>query len=168
MSTENGGLLDRPDGGELLRILGFVLLVNVVGAVPAVLGGPDTAWFQSLEKPWFYPPGWAFGVVWTLLFTLMGIALYRVWSAGIGDRTVKVAVGTFALQMAFNVAWTPAFFTFQRPDLGLAIIVVLWVLVVATVRAFDRVDRTAAALLVPYLAWVSFAAVLNYAIWALN
>lgn len=157
-----------PDGGELLRVLGFVVLVNVVGATPAALGGPNSAWFQSLEKPWFYPPGWAFGVAWTLLFTLMGVALYRVWREGTANRAVTVALGAFALQMAFNVAWTPAFFTLQRPGLALGIIAVLWLLVAGTIAAFDRVDRPAAALLVPYLAWVSFATVLNYAIWSLN
>ena len=171
MSASTDGLLgrfDRPGRGELLRVFGFVILVNVVGALPAALGGPDSAWFQSLEKPWFYPPGWAFGVVWTLLFTLLGIALYRVWATGFERRPVKVAVGAFALQMAFNVAWTPTFFTLQRPGLALGVIVGLWVLVVGTILAFDRVDRTAAALLVPYLAWISFAAVLNYALWAMN
>ncbi|MFD1646735.1 TspO/MBR family protein [Haloarchaeobius litoreus] len=157
-----------PDGGDLLRLVGFVVLVNVVGATPAVLGGPDSAWFQALEKPWFYPPGWAFGVAWTILFTLMGVALYRVWREGTERRAVRLAIGAFALQMVFNVAWTPTFFTLQRPGLALGVIAVLWVLVAGTIAAFDRVDRPAAALLVPYLAWVSFATVLNYALWSLN
>ncbi|WP_440990347.1 TspO/MBR family protein [Haloarchaeobius baliensis] len=170
MSSANDGVATSrlPDGGELLRILGFVVLVNVVGATPAALGGPNSAWFQALEKPSFYPPGWAFGVAWTILFTLMGVALYRVWREGTEHRAVRVALGAFALQMLFNVAWTPTFFTLQRPGLALGIIAVLWVLVVGTIAAFDRVDRPAAALLVPYLAWVSFATVLNYAIWSLN
>jgi len=171
MSSANDGAATtswRPDGDELLRVLGFVVLVNVVGATPAVLGGPDSAWFEALEKPWFYPPGWAFGVAWTILFTLMGVALYRVWRGGTENRAVRVAIGAFALQMVFNVVWTPAFFTLQRPGLALGIIAVLWVLVAGTIAAFDRVDRPAAALLVPYRAWVSFATVLNYAIWSLN
>lgn len=168
-TTDGTGLGSRlPDGGELLRILGFVVLVNAVGGAPAVLSGPDSAWFRALEKPWFYPPSWAFGVVWTLLFTLLGVACYRVWRAGTDDRQVRLALGAFALQMLFNVAWTPAFFSLQRPGLALGVIAVLWLLVVGTIVAFDRVDRPAAALLVPYLAWVSFATVLNYAIWSLN
>ena len=142
-----------------MRVLGFVLLVNVVGSVPAVVGGPDSAWFQALEKPWLYPPPFVFGVVWTILFTLMGIALWLVWRSDADAR--RVALGLFALQMVFNVAWTPAFFTFQSPTVALGIIVALWMLVVATILAFDRVDRRAAALLIPYIAWVTFAIVLN-------
>ncbi|WP_435360108.1 TspO/MBR family protein [Haloarchaeobius sp. DFWS5] len=171
MSTERSGLLDgigRSDWRDLLRLVGFVLLVNLVGGAAAVIGGPGSDWFASLEKPWFYPPGWLFGVVWTLLFTLMGIALYMVWEAGWDQRTVRVAVAAFALQMMFNVAWTPAFFGLENPGLGLAVILTLWPLVVVTIWAFDRVDRTAALLLVPYLCWVTFAAVLNGAIWWLN
>ncbi|WP_439028185.1 TspO/MBR family protein [Haloarchaeobius sp. DT45] len=159
--------IDLPSRDELLRIVGFVLLVNLVGGAAAVIGGPGSEWFVSLEKPWFYPPSWAFGVVWTLLFSVLGIALYRVWRAD-ETRERRVALGAFVLQMAFNVAWTPAFFGAQDPGLGLAVIGVLWVLVVATIWAFQRVDRTAAALLVPYLLWVSFATVLNYDIWRLN
>ncbi|MCL7418692.1 MAG: tryptophan-rich sensory protein, partial [Halalkalicoccus sp.] len=115
-----------------------------------------------------YPPGAAFGIVWTLLFTLMGIAAYLVYRQGFEHRAVKVALGVFALQMVVNVAWSPAFFAAQELLLALGIILVLWLLIVATIAAFSRVDRRAAALLVPYLAWVSFAAVLNYSIWALN
>jgi tryptophan-rich sensory protein len=79
-----------------------------------------------------------------------------------------VALGLFALQMVVNVAWSPTFFALQAPFLALLVVLVLWVLVVATIAAFDRVDRRAALLLVPYLAWVSFAAVLNYSLWQLN
>ncbi|WP_435365413.1 TspO/MBR family protein [Haloarchaeobius sp. DYHT-AS-18] len=164
-STRPG--IDLPPRDELLRILGFVVLVNLVGGAAAVIGGPGSEWFTTLEKPWFYPPSWAFGVVWTLLFTLLGIALYRVWRADESrDRTI--ALGAFVLQMVFNVAWTPAFFGLESPGIALGVIAALWVLVVGTIWAFRRVDRTAAALLVPYLLWVSFATVLNYDIWRLN
>ena len=155
-----------PDGDSILAALGFVLLVNVVGGVPGVLSSPDSAWFRALEKPAFYPPEIAFPVVWTALFTLMGVALWLVWRADASGR--RLALGLFALQMVFNVAWTPAFFTLENPLLGLVVIVALWVLVVATIVAFDRVDRRAATLLVPYLVWVTFAAVLNFELWRLN
>jgi len=164
-ATDPGAGVDR-DG--LARALGFVVGVNVVGAAPALLSGPDTEWFQGLAKPAIYPPGWAFGVVWTLLFTLLGVAAYLVWRRGTDDRAVRVALGLFAVQMAVNVAWTPAFFGLQAPLLSLAIIAALAVLVVATIAAFDRVDRRAALLLVPYLGWVVCATHLNYEIWRLN
>lgn len=157
--------LDRSD---IPTVVASVLLVNVVGAAPALLSGPNSPWFQQLTKPTIYPPSWAFGVVWTALFTLLGIALALVWLAGTDRRPVRIALGLFALQMAFNVAWTPAFFALENLLGGLVAIVALWPLVVATIAAFAAVDRRAGALLVPYLLWVTFAAVLNYQFWALN
>jgi len=166
--TESAGRLDGLDRSTALRALGFVVGVNLVGALPTVVAGPNTEWFRELTKPALYPPSWAFGVAWTLLFTLLGIALFLVWRAGTDDRRVRVAIGLFAVQMAFNVAWTPVFFGLEalRPALG--VIAILAVLIVATIVAFDRVDRRAAALLVPYLAWVLFATYLNYQFWRLN
>jgi tryptophan-rich sensory protein len=140
-----------------------VLAVNALGASPAVFVGSDTSWF---DRPWFFPPTVVFPLVWTALFTLLGIALYLVARRGLDRRAVRVAVAVFAVQFALNLAWTPAFFGLQRPGLGLVVIGALWVAIVGTIAAFDRVDRRAALLLVPYLAWVSFAGVLNYAIYA--
>ena len=147
---------------EALVALGMIVGVNALGASPALLFGSDTAW---IERPWFYPPEILFPVVWTALFTLMGVALFLVWRRRPG-RDVRIAFGVFAGQFALNLAWTPAFFALQRPDLGLVVIVALWVAIVATIAAFTRVDRRAAGVLLPYLAWVSFATVLNYAIFA--
>jgi tryptophan-rich sensory protein len=153
--------VDRP-GREALFAVALVVAVNALGAAPSLFVGADTSWF---DRPWFFPPTIAFPVVWTLLFTLMGVALYLVWRAEADARDTRLALGAFAAQFALNLAWTPAFFGLQRPGLGLVIIVLLWVAIVGTIVAFDRVDRRAALLLMPYLAWVSFAAVLNYAIW---
>ncbi|NKE34643.1 tryptophan-rich sensory protein [Natronococcus sp. JC468] len=155
-----------PEPRSILTAVGFVVLVNAVGSAPALISSSDTAWFRALEKPWFYPPGIAFSIVWTLLFTLLGVALWLVWrSEGDGQR---LALGLFVVQMAVNVSWTPAFFSLEQLLVAFGIIVLLWALVVATVVAFRRVDRRAAALLVPYLAWITFAAVLNFEIWRLN
>lgn len=147
---------------KVLVALGFIFGVNALGATPAVFAGSDTDW---IDKPWFYPPEILFPVVWTLLFTLLGISLFLIWQQGIQRRDVKRAFAVFGLQFALNLIWTPAFFGLQRPDLGLLVIALLWIAIVATIVAFDRVSRLAAALLVPYLAWVSFALALNYAIW---
>ncbi|SEQ80305.1 TspO/MBR family protein [Natrinema salaciae] len=155
-----------PDAGSILTALGFVLLVNLVGALPSVFFSPDTPWFRSLEKPWLYPPTIAFPVVWTLLFSLLGVALWLVWRSDADGR--RLALGLFVGQMSLNVAWTPAFFGLEAPLVALGIILALWAFVAGTVVAFRRVDRRAAALLVPYLAWVTFAAVLNYELWRLN
>ena len=159
MSSRVGGLTRK----EIAVAIAAVVGVNAVGATPAALFGADTDW---IDRPWFFPPEIAFPVVWTLLFTLMGVALFLVWREGTSRQTVTTAVAVFAVQLALNVAWTPVFFGLQRPDLGLIVIGALWVAIVATIAAFDRISRTAAGLLVPYLAWVSFAFVLNFAIYA--
>jgi len=155
--------LDRSD---LPGLGAAVVLVNVVGSAPAALGGPGTAWFESLTKPAIYPPPWLFGVVWPVLFTLLGVAVYLVWRADYPGR--RLGLGLFVAQMAFNVAWTPVFFRAQ--DLGLALVVIggLLLLAVPTAVAFYRVDRGAGLLVGPYLLWVAFAAVLNYRFLVLN
>ncbi|WP_323172401.1 TspO/MBR family protein [Natrialba sp. PRR66] len=151
-----------------LVALGLVLGVNALGASPAVFVDSDTGW---IDRPWFYPPEIAFPIVWTLLFTLMGLALFLVWrrtrELGSGRRRdLGLALGAFAVQFALNLAWTPVFFGLRRPDIGLVVIGALWIAVVGTIVAFARLDRLAAGLLVPYLGWVSFAFTLNYAIYA--
>ena len=151
---------------DLPGLLAAVVLVNVVGSAPAALGGPGSSWFQSLAKPAIYPPPWLFGVVWPLLFTLLGVALYLVWRADHPGR--RLALGLFVAQMVFNVAWTPVFFRAQNLALALGVIGALLLLAVPTAVAFGRVERTAGLLVVPYLLWVTFAAVLNYRFLALN
>ena len=155
--------LDRSD---LPGLGAAVIVVNVVGSAPAALGGPGSAWFQSLLKPAIYPPPWTFGVVWPLLFTLLGVALYLVWREDHPSR--RLALGLFVTQMAFNVAWTPVFFRAQDLALALGVIGALLLLAVPTAVAFGRIERAAGLLVVPYLLWVAFAAVLNYRFLAIN
>lgn len=153
--------------GSRVGLLVLVVAVNALGAAPALLAGPDTAWFAALDKPAIYPPPVVFGVVWTALFTLLAVALWLVIRSGRG-RPRRVAVAAFLAQFAVNLAWTPTFFGLQQLLAGLAVIAVLFALVLLTAAAFARVDRRSALLLVPYLAWVAFAAVLNYRFWVLN
>jgi Tryptophan-rich sensory protein (mitochondrial benzodiazepine receptor homolog) len=103
---QSTGRLDRRD---LLGALVAAILVNLVGASGVVFTDPNSQWFQSLTLPWFYPPPWAFGVVWTLLFTLIGVAAYLIYRQGIERLPVRLALGLFGLQMIVNVAWSPAF-----------------------------------------------------------
>ncbi|WP_254271423.1 TspO/MBR family protein [Haloarcula marina] len=152
---------------DIPGVVAAIVLVNVVGGAPAALGGPDSAWFQSLVKPGIYPPSWLFGVVWTTLFTLIGVALYIVWdSERTGTR--RLALALFVGQMVLNVAWTPIFFQARNLTLALGVILALFALLVPTTGAFARVDRRAGLLLVPYLLWVAFAALLNYRFLVLN
>lgn len=148
---------------DWLLAIAVILGANILGSLPAFFVGSDTDW---IDKPWFYPPEILFPIVWTLLFSLIGLGLFLIWRQGIRRRDVQIATLAFVIQFAINIAWTPVFFGLQRPDLGLIVIAVLWVAIVATIVAFERVNRFAAILLVPYLAWVSFAIVLNYAIYA--
>jgi len=161
-----------PDRRDTLLIAGAAVAVNLIGAVGVPFTTTRGAWFASLELPGFYPPGRAFGVVWPILYALCGAAAALVYLAGrdgaASSGRVRTALALFGIQLVVNVAWSPAFWGLERADLGLAVLAVLLPLVVATVRTFDRVDRRAAALLLPYLAWVCFATALNYSIWALN
>jgi benzodiazapine receptor len=151
------------------RIAGLVVAVGLCLAVGA-LGGWITAisvktWYPLLNKPGFTPPDWLFGPVWTVLYVLMGIAAWRVWRAGARTRE---ALALFALQLALNLAWSVVFFGLHRIGMAVGVIVLLEAAILVTVAAFRRIDRLAAALLVPYALWVGFAAVLNIAVWRLN
>ncbi|SEW17915.1 TspO/MBR family protein [Halobacterium jilantaiense] len=145
-----------------------VLVCEAVGASPALVTATGSGtWYDSLAQPAFAPPNWVFGPVWTALFAALGVAAYLVLRDGEG-RQRTVAFGLFVAQYVLNVAWTLVFFGDQNITGGLAVITGLWLLIVATLAAFVRVRRAAGYLLVPYLAWVSFAAVLNYGFWTLN
>ena len=127
-----------------------------------MLAGPDSAWSRVLEKPIPHPPPAVFGVVRTALFALTGIALWLVRRSNADGR--RTALALFILQMGVDVAWTPALFARRRCSSELGVIVALWTLVAGTIAAFDRAGRRTAALLVPHLLWVAFAA-LNYRLW---
>ena len=147
---------------------GWMSLIVFLGlvAAAAVLGGLSTpdAWFAALQKPSFNPPGWVFGPAWTLLYVLMAVAAWRVFRAvGFG-----FAIGLWGVQLLVNAIWSPLFFGLHRIDLALLDIVILDVLVVATIFAFFRHDRVAGWLMMPYLAWITFATILNASIWQLN
>jgi benzodiazapine receptor len=126
-------------------------------------------WYASLVKPGWTPPPWVFGPAWTILYAMMAVAAWRLWRRRDAlPRASRRALALFAVQLALNLAWTPVFFGMQRPDLALAVILLLWVAIAATIVAAWKACKTAAALLVPYLAWVTFATALNAAIWRLN
>ena len=142
-------------------------LVGIIGALTTATGG--SSWYAALEKPSFTPPDWLFGPVWTLLYALMGIAAFLVWREGWRPpRSARAALGLFAAQLVLNGIWTPVFFGAEQIAGGAVVIVALWLALALTIRAFFRVSRLAGWLLVPYLLWVTYAAALNFAIWALN
>jgi len=124
-------------------------------------------WYPTLLKPELNPPSWIFGPVWSVLYLMMGIALYlvRIKPANTG---VKIAIVFFYIQLALNVLWSYSFFMLHSPHLGLLNIIVLWVMIIITVFLFFGQSKIAGWLLIPYLLWVSFASYLNFSIWFLN
>jgi tryptophan-rich sensory protein len=154
---------------SLLVLAGFLLLCFGVAAAGAFF--QPGSWYQELTKPSWNPPSWIFGPVWTVLYTLMAIAAWRVWRAAAaagGWRGATPALGIFLAQLAANGLWSFLFFGLHRPALALVDILVLLALIVLTILQFRRHDRWAAWLLVPYLLWVSFATFLNFTLWRLN
>lgn len=125
-------------------------------------------WYAALEKPFFSPPNWLFAPVWTVLYLLMGVALFLILMVTKSQKQKKTAVGLYATQLVVNIAWSVAFFGFRSPELGLFVILVLDALVAATIKSFWPLSKTAALLLLPYMAWISFATLLNLAIVLLN
>lgn len=125
-------------------------------------------WYATLQKPSFAPPNWVFFPIWTSLFIMMGISLFFVWQKGCEDKKVKTALYLFAGQLILNVLWSVAFFGLRSPLLGLMEIIILWIAILATILSFMKLSRTAAYLLVPYILWVGFAAIVNFLIWRLN
>ncbi len=126
------------------------------------------AWYFALKKPSWTPPWYIFGPVWTLLYALMGISAWMVWAKLGGFSGNPRPLVIFLVQLSLNAAWSPLFFGLRSPGAALADITLLWLALLFTVRAFWKADRAAAALLVPYLAWTTFAFALNFAIWRMN
>ena len=149
----------------LLLWVGLSFLAAYVGSAFTSLSVND--WYLTLEKPSWTPPGKVFGPVWSTIYLLMGVAAWMVWRRR-GVAGAGFPLGLFLLQLALNAAWSALFFGLRSPGLAFAEIVVLWILILATAVSFWRVVQVAGALYVPYLLWVSFAAVLNLSIWRLN
>jgi benzodiazapine receptor len=146
-----------------------ILIPLVSGAVVGILTMSGvTDWYSTLNKPWFTPPDYVFGPVWTVLYILMGISLYLVIVQGWENETVKTGIVLFAAQLGVNLLWSQIFFGLHSPLAALACIVVLLALLVATIITFSRVSKPAAVLLVPYLAWVCIATALNAGVILLN
>jgi translocator protein len=138
-------------------------LIGSLATFPAIEG-----WYQFLNKPSFSPPNWIFGPVWTLLYTLMGIALWMVWKEGWKKEKVRQTVILFLVHLIFNSLWSVAFFGMRNPLLALGIIVILGGMIAVLIKKFGEIKKTAGYLLIPYFCWVVFASLLNFFVWRLN
>jgi translocator protein len=155
------------------RDLGFGLLSFIAVAATSTVGQLATypnlvPWYAGLVKPSFNPPNWVFGPVWTTLYLMMAFALWRILRLPEASAKRRWALGLFFVQLALNAAWSWMFFAANSPLLGLINIIPQILVIAATIVAFYRIDRMAGWSLVPLAAWVSFATILNFAIWKLN
>ena len=146
----------------------FVIVCLGAGGLGAIATTPEIdGWYKTVTKPSWNPPDYVFGPVWSTLFFMMGIAAWLVWEQ-VGFRGAKLPLGLFGVQLVLNVGWSWIFFAFHQPSWAFVEIVILWLAILATTVEFFRRSGVAGSLMVPYLAWVSFASMLNFAIWQLN
>lgn len=150
---------------EWVKLVAAILICQAAGFIGSIFTYSSVStWYQDINKPGFNPPDWVFAPVWFSLFTLMGISLYEVW----GEEKAKIPIVLFSSQLILNVVWSFLFFGLHLPFYALAEVIMLWIAILATIISFFRISKSAALLMIPYLLWVSLAAVLNYYVFILN
>lgn len=154
---------------KIVKLITAIVGCELVGilATPFTLGSIP-GWYQTLEKPFFSPPNFIFGPVWTTLYFLMGVSAYLVWEKGLHKKIVKNSLIYFLIQLGFNFLWSLIFFGLHLPLLAFLDIIILWILIFITIKKFAKLSKVASYLLIPYLLWVTFAALLNLSIVFLN
>lgn len=154
---------------KYLKLIGLILLCELVGIVGSVYTiSAIPTWYLGLNKPFFSPPNYLFGPVWTTLYALMGISIFRILELKKKNKKVNEAANLFWIQLFLNGIWTPIFFGSRQLLLALIVIMFMWLYILKTIKAFAKIDKLSAYILYPYLAWVSFAMILNFSIWFLN
>lgn len=150
------------------------LIVSIVACQGAgIIGSLFTTtaiptWYAGLQKPFFTPPNWVFAPAWTTLYMLMAVAAFLIWRKGLDQKGVRFALIIFLIQLVLNTLWSIVFFGLESPFYGIMVIIALWIAIFLTMIKFFKLSTIAGVLLTPYIGWVSFAAVLNVAIWMLN
>jgi tryptophan-rich sensory protein len=154
---------------NIVKLILCILLSQSAGIIGAIFTAPGfSGWYQSLNKPSFNPPGWVFSPVWITLYTLMGISLYLVINKNVKFDDKVSGLIFFAVQLVLNASWPIVFFGMKSIFGGFIFIILLWGSILLTILNFYKISKTSSVLLIPYLLWVSFAAVLNYSIYKLN
>jgi tryptophan-rich sensory protein len=154
---------------DRLKLATSLIVCQLAGLLGSLFTTPAiSTWYQTLNKPSFTPPSWLFAPVWIGLYLLMGISLFLVWKKKEQDLRVNEALMIFFIQLILNAFWSIAFFGLRSPLLGLVDIIFLWMGILLTIQKFFKISRNGALLLLPYLLWVSFAALLNFSLWVLN
>ena len=144
-----------------------VFLVSVILVASSGAFFKPDAWYRSLSKPSWNPPDWVFGAGWSLLYVMIAVAGWRVWERARSD-VIVIPMFVYIVQLILNAGWSAIFFGLKRPDLAFAELLCLWIAICANILVFYPIDALAAWLLVPYLAWVTFAGALNLTVWQLN
>lgn len=154
---------------NMSKLIFSLVLCQLVGIIGGLFNAATIrTWYLTLNKPPFNPPNWVFGPMWITLYLLMSIALFLVWTTDSPGKAKQIAMIFFFIQLAINMAWSFLFFYLKSPILGLIDIIALLVFILLTIWKFFPVNRAAGYLMLPYLLWVGFAAILNYSIWTLN
>ena len=159
----------KVDGKKSIVTLIFsVILAEGTGFLSSLLSMSASTAYETFNKPFFSPPGWVFPIVWTILFFLMAVAAYRIWMTGKSGGDVTKALVLYIIQLFLNFLWSIIFFRFRLYAIAFLELLLLLVYILLATFEFYRIDKIAAYLMIPYIAWVSFAGVLNYTIWMLN
>lgn len=154
---------------SIVPLIIFIIICEAAGVVGSLFTMSSlTTWYASISKPSFTPPGWIIGAVWIVLYFLMAVSAYLVFEKGVSSTKVKTALYAFGIQLIINVLWSVSFFGLRNITLGFAVIVLLWFAVLATIILFYKTRKSAAVIMLPYIFWVTFAAVLNYLVLVLN
>lgn len=154
---------------DAVRLVISIVVCEGAGLIGSIFtASAIPIWYASLVKPYFTPPNWLFAPAWGTLYLLMAISAFIVWRTGLDKRQVRVALGIFVLQLVLNVLWSLAFFGLRSPLFGVIVILALWLAILLTIVRFFPISRAAGALLLPYIGWVTFAAILNISIRLLN
>ena len=153
---------------SIITLIISVLLAEGIGILSGFLSMTAPNTYENFNKPSFSPPGWVFPVVWTILYFIMALAAYRIYMKGKSDNTTRKALLLYGIQLLLNFFWSIIFFRFRLYAIAFLELLILLVFILKTTFEFFKVDKLSAYLMIPYIAWVSFAGVLNYSIWMLN
>ncbi|MBL7205984.1 MAG: tryptophan-rich sensory protein [Candidatus Aenigmarchaeota archaeon] len=154
---------------RILKLLISIIVAEVAGSIGSIFTMPSLpTWYASLAKPWFTPPNWVFAPVWTILFALMGISAWIIWDKGLDKKGIKEALFFFDVQFILNILWSFLFFGLRNLLYALIEIIILWIAIALTIWKFYKIDKRAAYIMLPYIAWVCIALALNLGIVLLN
>ena len=154
---------------NIIKLIISIIICQLAGIIGSIFTTPSiSTGYASLNKPVFNPPNWVFSPVWITLFVLMGISLYLVWSKAIKKELKKRALILFGIQLLLNIFWSVIFFGLNSILFAFIEIIFLWIAILLTIIYFYKISKIASYLLIPYILWVSFAAVLNFSIFLIN